>query len=124
MEDKNKTFSYTYSAKQQEEIKNIRQKYLPKEEDSIERLRKLDAGVTKPGTVTAFIVGIIGTLIFGIGMCCCMVCSDTCFISGIVIGICGIVILSAAYPLYEYITKKKREKLAPEIMRLTDELMK
>lgn len=116
MEDKNKTFSYTYSAKQQEEIKNIRQKYLPKEEDSIERLRKLDAGVTKPGTVTAFIVGIIGTLIFGIGMCCCMVCSDTCFISGIVIGICGIVILSAAYPLYEYITKKKREKLAPEIM--------
>ena len=26
------------------------------------------------------------------------------------------------YPLYSYITQKRREKLAPEILRLTDEL--
>ena len=35
-----------------------------------------------------------------------------------IIGIC------AAYPLYVRITKKQCEKLAPEIMRLADELMK
>ena len=41
----NSTFSYTYSAKQQEEIKNIRRKYVSKEEDKMEKfelLREVD----------------------------------------------------------------------------------
>ena len=42
MENKNETFTYTYSAKQQEEIRNIRSKYLPKEEDKMEQLRRLE----------------------------------------------------------------------------------
>lgn len=42
MENKNETFTYTYSSKQQEEIRNIRSKYLPKEEDKMEQLRRLD----------------------------------------------------------------------------------
>ena len=32
--------------------------------------------------------------------------------------------VSMAYPLYSYITKKERKKITPEILRLTDELMK
>ncbi|MCI5752350.1 MAG: hypothetical protein MR038_07730 [Oscillospiraceae bacterium] len=32
--------------------------------------------------------------------------------------------VSAAYPLYSHVTKKEREKIAPEMIRLTDELMK
>ena len=43
---------------------------------------------------------------------------------GIIIGIVGIVLVSLAYPLYNRIVKKEREKIAPEIIRLTDELMK
>ena len=35
-------FRYTYSAKDQEEIRSIRQKYVPREEDKMERLRRLD----------------------------------------------------------------------------------
>lgn len=124
MEEKKETFTYTYSAKQQEEIKNIRQKYLPKEEDKMDQLLKLDESVTKPGMITALIVGIISVLILGVGMCCTMVWADTMFIPGIIIGIIGIAGVMSAYPLYTNITKKQREKLAPEIIRLTDELIK
>lgn len=123
MEDK-KAFNYTYSAKQQEEIKNIRKKYLPKEEDKMEQLRKLDQSATKPGAVAAMTVGIISTLILGIGMCCTMLRADTMFVPGVVIGVIGILGVLSAYPLYTRITKRQRAKLAPEIMRLTDELMK
>lgn len=123
MENK-ESFSYTYSAKEQEEIKKIREKYVPKEADKMERLRRLDAGVTKKGTTVSLIVGIIGALLLGVGMCCCLVWAESFFILGIIVGVLGIAVVCAAYPLYNHITKKEREKIAPEIIRLTDELMK
>ena len=66
-------FRYTYSAKEQEELRKIRQKYLPKEADKMEQLRQLDQSVTRKATMTAIVIGIEGTLILGVGMCCCMV---------------------------------------------------
>ncbi len=48
-------------------------KYLLKEEDKMELLRKLDRDVTEPGTMWAIVVGIVGCLLRGIGMCCTMV---------------------------------------------------
>ena len=122
MENK-ETFSYTYSAKEQEEIKKIREKYVPKEFNKMEQLRRLDASVTQKGTVISLVVGIIGALILGTGMSMCMVWTEL-FVLGIIVGVVGIVMVSAAYPLYSYVTKKEREKIAPEIIRLTDELMK
>ena len=122
MENK-ETFSYTYSAKEQEEIKKIREKYAPKEADKMEQLRRLDAGVTQKGTVVSLVVGIIGALILGTGMSMCMVWTEL-FVLGIIVGVIGIAAVSLAYPLYNYVTKKEREKIAPEIIRLTDELMK
>lgn len=125
MEEKKEVFNYTYSASQQAEIKSIREKYMPptEEEDKMERLRRLDRSVTKTGTAVSIIVGIISTLIFGVGMCCTMVWEGL-MLPGIIIGIVGIIGIVLAYPLYIHITKKQREKVAPEIMRLTDELMK
>ena len=124
MEEKNEVFSYTYSASRQAEIKNIREKYMPptEEEDKMERLRRLDRSVTKAGTAVSVIVGIISTLIFGVGMCCTMVWEGL-MLPGIIIGIVGIMGIASAYPLYIHVTKKQREKAAPEIIRLTDELM-
>lgn len=126
MDEKKETFHYTYSASQQEEIKSIREKYAPpaQEEDKMERLRKLDRSVTRPGTIVSLIVGIISSLVLGVGMCCTMVWADTMFVPGIIIGIVGILGVIAAYPLYNMITKRQRVKLAPEILLLSDELMK
>lgn len=124
MENNKETFSYTYSAKEQEELKRIREKYVSREEDKMEQLRRLDKSVTQKGTMVSLIVGILGTLLMGAGMSCVMVWQGAWFIPGIVIGVIGIAVIALAYPLYMHITKKERERIAPEIIRLTDELMK
>lgn len=124
MEEKKETFTYNYSASQQTEIKKIREKYVQKEESKMDTLRRLDESVTKPGMITALSMGIISTLVMGFGMCCTMVWANSMFIPGIIIGVLGIAGVASAYPIYSHITKKRRKKLAPEIIKLTDELMK
>ena len=123
MENKN-TFQYTYSAREQAEIKRIRSKYMPKEEDKMAQLKRLDASVTSKATMHALIVGVTGALVMGTGMSCCMVWTDKLLIPGIIIGLIGMGLVSLAYPLYHHTLKKERKRVAPEILRLTDELMK
>ena len=122
MEQRINSFMYTYSAVQNDEVQKIREKYVPKEADKMEQLRRLDANVTKKGTVLSLVVGIVSALILGVGMCCCMVWGGTLFIPGIIVGVVGIAGVAVAYPLYNRITQKEREKIAPEILRLADEL--
>lgn len=133
MENKDKeTFNYTYSAKEQDEIKAIRKKYAVQEqtEDKMAQLRRLDTGVYSKASTASLVVGIIGALIMGIGMS--LVMTDIgevlgtvlAMIIGISIGIVGIVLVCLAYPIYNRTLKREREKIAPEILRLTDELMK
>ena len=123
MSEEKDTFQFSYSAKQQEEIRKIREKYTPKEESKMERLRKLDESATRPGTIAAVTLGVIGALLLGVGMSCTMVSDTSLFVPGVIIGITGIALGIAAYPVYSRVTKKRREKLAPEILRLTDELL-
>lgn len=122
--ENNESFKYTYSANQQEEIKKIREKYLPQEEDKMEQLRRLDASVTQKANLVSLILGIAGALIMGIGMSCCLVWGEGLFVPGIIVGIIGIAGVASAYPVYINLVKKERERVAPEIIRLTDELMK
>ena len=136
MENNNdsKGFQYTYSAKEQEELKRIREKYIaPTEaEDKMARLRRLDSGVTNKANVASLVCGIVGVLILGIGMSLCMSdfseilgpYKDMSIIVGIIIGIIGGVITALAYPMHGFIVKTERKKIAPEIIRLTDELIK
>lgn len=133
MENK-ETFNYTYSAKEQDEIKAIRKKYAAPEEteDKMAQLRRLDASVTQKAQAVSLVFGVIGALLLGIGMSLAMTdlgeilgsYREMAMLLGIVIGIVGIVLVSLAYPLYNRIVKKEREKIAPEIIRLTDELVK
>lgn len=133
----NNEFSYSYSAKEQAELKKIREKYaaptVSKEESKMERLRKLDASVTECARIVALCFGVIGSLVLGFGMSLCMTdlymifgesFEDTAMLIGIIIGIVGGLLASFAYPTYMWIVKHKRAKLAPEIIRLTDELLK
>lgn len=133
MENNRETFQYTYSAKEREEVKRIRQKYAaPEREDKMERLRRLDAAVYDKATASALIVGVVGALVLGSGMSLIMtnlgahlgMSQPACMAIGIATGIVGIATVSLAYPLYNRVLKKEREKAAPEILRLTEELMK
>ena len=126
MDENKNTFNYAYSASQQEEIKRIREKYTPptKQEDKMEQLPRLDKSATKPAMIAALTLGILSCLVLGIGICCTMVWADRMFVPGVVNGIVGIAGVIAAYPIYVHMVKNRRKKLAPEIIRLTDELTK
>ena len=137
MDNKNQEqsgFTYTYSAKEQAELKRIRDKYTAptEDEDKMARLRRLDASVTNTAQAVAVAFGVFGTLTLGFGMSFIMTDFADIFsfgeamamVIGITVGIGGGVIASLAYPIYNAIVKAKRKKLAPEIIRLADELMK
>ncbi len=127
-------FTYTYSAKEQAELKRIRDKYTaPTEaEDKMARLRRLDASVTNTAQAVALVFGVVGTIILGCGMSLILtdlaqsldLSSDMAMLMGIAVGMVGGILAGLAYPIYTAIVKAKRKKLAPEIIRLTDELMK
>lgn len=116
-------FSYTYSAPDQSEVKMIREKYLPREVSKLDQLRALDESVTKRGTAVSIVHGVLHTLLLGLGMSCCMVWAGNLFVPGIVLGCAGIVGTGMTYPIYQQIVHRDREKIAPEILRLTEELM-
>ena len=128
MEQRNETFQYTYSAAQQQEIESIRKKYLPPEEDKMEQLRKLDRSASQKAMWWSIIVGTVGALILGTGMSLFMselgaVLGQLAMPVGVVVGVIGLVLVALAYPLYNRILKKEQQRIAPEILRLTEELM-
>ena len=115
-------FEYTYSAPQQSEVQKIREKYRPREATKLDQLRALDAGVTRRGTAVSLVHGVLYALVLGLGMSCCMVWAGILFVPGIVIGCIGLAGVAATYPIYNHIVKQDRDKIAPEILRLTEEL--
>lgn len=122
--NKPESFEFTYSAKQQEEVERIRSKYLPKEESKMEQLIRLDKQAEKPGTMAAIVVGVIGSLIMGTGMCFTMVWNTGIgmFVVGIIIGLLGMAVAGIAYPLYKKVTEKERAKVADQIIALSEQL--
>lgn len=115
-------FQYTYSAEKQSEIDAIRRKYLPQEEqeNKMEQLRKLDASLTTTALIVAMAVGIGSALIFGVGMCCFLVWKL--WVLGAVVCVIGVIGMLIAPWLYRKLVEKRRQKIAPEILRLTEEL--
>ncbi len=129
--DEKQTFEYTYSAQQQEEIAAIRKKYLPPEQqDKLEQLRQLDAGVTRKGMTVSLICGVLGALVMGTGMS--LIMTDLArhlglasgMMPGVLLGLLGMAGIIAAYPLYHRITQTERQRIAPLILKLTEELSK
>lgn len=122
-------FSFTYSAARQQEVENIRKKYLPREEDKMEQLRKLHNSASQKAQAWAIAIGVIGTLIMGTGMSLAMTelgaaLGSLSMVIGILVGIVGMILVALAYPVYNRVLAKERQRIAPEILRLTDDLMK
>lgn len=127
-------FSYTYSAREQAELKRIREKYAPVSDvkNKMERIRRLDASVMQKAQVISLVLGIVGALVLGSGMSLIMtdigavihVEGVLATVLGVCLGIVGGILAGVAYPAYSFVLKKERRRVAPEILRLTDELMK
>jgi len=128
--DNEHSFHYTYSAQQQEEILSIRNKYLPKEENKMDQLRKLHYSATRKAQACSISVGVIGALILGSGMSLimtdlgAMLDLSGAFPLGITVGLLGLILVALAYPIYNRVLKKERERISPEILRLSEELLK
>ena len=132
MDNNENKFQYTYSVKEQEELKKIREKYTSKEETKLDRLRRLDKSASSKAQVVAITIGVIGALILGFGMSLAMtdigaalgLAKNIAMIVGIAVGFVGGALVALAHPIYRGVLKSERQKIAPEILRLTDELMK
>ncbi len=118
-------FVYHYSASVDAEVQEIRKKYLPQAESKLEELKRLDNTVQKAGIIESLCVGIIGCLVFGVGMCLGMQVIGSGVLAtvlGIVFGIIGIGIMLAAYPIYRKKYTAKKKEYTERILELTAEL--
>ena len=115
-------FSYTYSASENQEVLNIRKKYLPQAETKLEELKRLDHLVHKSGTVESLTMGIGSCLVFGLGMCFAMKVIGNAMWLGILLGLVGTVGMLLAYPVQRKVFATAKQKHTPRILELTAEL--
>ncbi len=123
-------FTYKYSAEENKEIKEIRNKYIKNEESKVEELKRMDSKVKRPANVFAYVFGSIGAIIMGSGMSLVMTdISETVGIEnpmlyGVVIGVIGMLMAIINYPIYKKILGNRRKKYADKIIALSDKIMK
>ncbi len=119
-------FNYTYSAPTEEErkeIDSIRRKYTPqnKEETKLQRLRRLDALVKNTPTIWALCLGIVGCLVFGVGLT--MILQWSIVLWGVIVSIVGAIPMAIAHPVYKKTLQKYKKRYGDEILKLSDEIL-
>lgn len=123
----NNQFNFTYTAPTEEErkeIASIRKQYAPQEkktESKIERLRRLDALVKNTAVCISLILGVVGCLIFGLGLTMILEWSLT--VWGIILCAVGVAPMAIAYPVYKSVLERNKEKYGEEILALSEELL-
>ena len=122
----NNQFNFRYTAPTEEErkeIDSIRRQYAPQEktETKLERLRRLDSLVKNTAVIWSLVFGVIGCLIFGLGLT--MVLEWSILLWGIVLMVIGSVPMAIAYPIYNKLLRKGKAKYGDEILRLSEELL-
>lgn len=110
-------------------IQKIRTQYIEKEHTQVDALRELDAKVRRPANVFAYMFGSISALIMGTGMSLIMtdigaiINVENTMVTGIVIGIAGLIMVLLNYPIYKGILGSRRRKYADKIIALSDAIM-
>ncbi|MBQ7348410.1 MAG: hypothetical protein IJW47_00300 [Clostridia bacterium] len=127
MEEKQTKFEFNYSApseQERKEIESIRRQYtnvVRSKDDKLYRLRKLNAFVNNSASVTGLVLGVIGLMIFGLGMT--MVLEWALYLWGVIVGAVGVIPMVIAYPVYKAVYNKNKEKYGKEILALSEELL-
>ena len=110
-------------------VQKIRTQYTEKQHTELDELRELDRKVKAPANIFACIFGSLSALILGSGMSLIMTdVGNTIGVAspmtpGIVIGIVGLVMAIANYPIYKGILSARRRKYARQIIALSDRIM-
>lgn len=110
-------------------VQKIRTQYTEKEHTQLDALKELDAKVKRPANIFAYVFGSIGAIIMGSGMSLVMTDIGTVLgmentmTPGIVVGVVGMLMAIANYPIYKNLLSSRRKKYASEIMKLSDEIM-
>lgn len=110
-------------------VQKIRTQYTEKEHSGLDELKRLDARVKRPAHVFAWVFGTVGAMVMGAGMSLVMTdigrtlgIADP-MVPGVVMGIIGMAMAIANYPIYKGILTSRRRKHAGEIIALSDRIV-
>ena len=109
-------------------VQKIRTQYTEKEHSDLDELKALDKRVKKPANIFAYVFGSLSAVIMGSGMSLVMtdvgeMLGISSMVPGIVIGIAGMVLAIANYPIYKRILASRKKKYAPKILELSDKII-
>lgn len=111
-------------------VQKIRTQYTERQHTELDELKALDVKVKKPANVFAYTYGAAGAVVMGAGMSLvmtdigAMIGLTATMAPGIAVGVVGLGMALSTYPNYNRVLKQEREKIAPEILHLSDELLK
>lgn len=125
MKNKN-DFEYKYvapTASERREIESIKNNYMPLDENQkkLFKLRKLDSKVRNTPIIISSIIGLVGILIFGLGLT--MVLEWEKILSGVIVSIIGFIPTLLAHPVYLKVKYYLKNKYSDKIIKLSDELL-
>ena len=110
-------------------VQKIRTQYTEKEHTELDELKELDAKVKRPVNIFAYIYGSISAIIMGSGMS--LVMTDlgaslglgSAMGPGVLVGIIGMAMALTTYPIYKKVLNARKKKYAPQIMKLSEQIM-
>ncbi len=121
---KEQQFEYSYDSKIAKEVRDIQKKYKTEEKNALDRMRLIDRKIENRARIVSIISGMIGTLVLGTGMSLILVWGGICFVIGVIVGLIGICIISAAYPIYRKTVMTLRKEHAEEIDALAKKILR
>ena len=111
-------------------VQKIRTQYTEKQHTELDALKELDARVKRPANVFAYTYGSLSTIIMGAGMSLVMteigeiIGLANAMIPGIAVGVAGMAMALTTYPIYKKILNARKKKFAPEILKLSEKIMR
>jgi len=111
-------------------VRKIRTQYTEKQHTELDALKALDAKVKRPANVFAYTYGSLGAMVMGAGMSLVMtelgeiIGLANALVPGIVTGVVGMAMALSTYPIYKKLLSNRKKKFAPEILALSEKLMK
>ena len=111
-------------------VQKIRTQYTEKQHTELDALQALDAKVKRPAHVFAYTYGSVSAIVMGAGMSLVMteigqiIGLSSAMVPGIAVGIVGMGMALSTYPIYKKMLDARKKKYAPEILKLSDQIMK